>query len=517
MNEAWMPPENESAIRNTESASTHRTAGWLTLLLLCSVLFFYRLAERDLWNSHEARAAQDAQTILDDDDWGLPRLFDGRLELQKPPLYYWTVAIVARCFGAVDAWSVRLPSALAAHGCVLGIYWFGLRRGRPLVGFVAAVVLATAMHFTWLARIARTDMPLTLAIALALWCFALAVEDERPMRRCLRLILAYVALAVAVLLKGPIGLALPCVVALACIVVERVALRDWGRLAHRLGLWWGVPLVIGIALPWFVWANTRTDGEVFRTFFWHHNIERGFGGSDTLRAHPWWFYGPQFLLDFLPWSPLVLAAGWWAWRRGWLSADREARLGLVWFLAMAALLSCARFKRSDYLAPAYPGAALFLGAAAERWYLATRRRAVVATAFAGIVAGCLACWVTYVARVLPEQEETREYRHFAEVIRRYAPLPREVVFFRAEAHALAFHVGRPLRVFVEWESLDEIAARPEASFVVMPAASAREWRDHLRLGDLEEVCRNTEVSSPDHERPLVLFRTRPVSRLAAVR
>ena len=42
--------------------------------------------------AHEARAAQDAQTILDDDDWGLPRLFDGRLELQKPPLYYWVVA-----------------------------------------------------------------------------------------------------------------------------------------------------------------------------------------------------------------------------------------------------------------------------------------------------------------------------------------------------------------------------------------------------------------------------------------
>src|SRR5207245_10024423 len=104
-----------------------------------------------------------------------------------------------------------------------------------------------------------------------------------------------------------IGLALPGAVALAVVVVERVALRDWRRLGHRLGLWWGVPLVIAIALPWFVWANARTDGEVFRTFFWHHNIERGFGGSDTLRAHPWWFYGPQFLLDFLPSCPLVLA------------------------------------------------------------------------------------------------------------------------------------------------------------------------------------------------------------------
>ena len=40
------------------------------------LLFFHRLGDRDLWSSHEGRAAQDAQTILDDGDWGLPRLFE---------------------------------------------------------------------------------------------------------------------------------------------------------------------------------------------------------------------------------------------------------------------------------------------------------------------------------------------------------------------------------------------------------------------------------------------------------
>src|SRR6266851_7145909 len=64
------------------------------------LLFFHGLADRDLWNSHEARAAMDAQTILDDGDWGLPQLFDGRLELQKPPLYYWLVALLARVGGS---------------------------------------------------------------------------------------------------------------------------------------------------------------------------------------------------------------------------------------------------------------------------------------------------------------------------------------------------------------------------------------------------------------------------------
>src|SRR5438552_5855291 len=87
-------------------------------LLVAYLLFFHRLADRDLWSSHEARAAMDAQSILDG-EVGLPRLFDGRAELQKPPLYYWLVASFAQFRGEVDAWAVRLPSALSAVGCVL--------------------------------------------------------------------------------------------------------------------------------------------------------------------------------------------------------------------------------------------------------------------------------------------------------------------------------------------------------------------------------------------------------------
>src|SRR5260370_39748139 len=65
------------------------------LLLLCGVLFYYRLGDRDLWNSHEGRAAQAAQSVLNSGDSLLPHLFDGRIEMQKPPLYYWLVAGVA--------------------------------------------------------------------------------------------------------------------------------------------------------------------------------------------------------------------------------------------------------------------------------------------------------------------------------------------------------------------------------------------------------------------------------------
>jgi 4-amino-4-deoxy-L-arabinose transferase-like glycosyltransferase len=480
------------------------------LAALCGLLFFHHLADRDLWSSHEARAAQDAQTILDDGRWGLPHLFDGEAELQKPPLYYWTVAALAWCHGGtVNAWDVRLPAALAALGCVLGLYAFGCRLGRPVAGLVAAATLATALHFTWLARVGRIDMPLTLTVGLALAGLYLA---RRGPRRVGWLLLAYLAVAAGLLLKGPIGAVLPAVAFAVHLLLEGELPapwrpRPWLGLLHRYGLWWGVPLVAALVLPWYLWANAATHGELFRVFFWHHNVERGFDGAGGLRHHPWWFYGPQLALDFLPWSPLLPLAAWLL-RRRW-RADAEARLGLAWLLSMLLLLSCVRFKRADYLLPAFPGAALFLGCAAERCYHAARRRGLLALAFGLALAGCVAGWGVYVNRVLPRSEPGLEQRRFAAEVRRRAPAPRPVLFFWAENHPLAFHVGRPLHVLIEWEDLDAWAGRPEPTYVVMPPEVARDWPHHLHSGRLEEVLCSTDLAGAKQKRPLVLLRTVP--------
>src|SRR5438093_5780391 len=121
-------------------------SGWVSAAAF--LLFFYRLAERDLWSSHEGRAAQNAASILREGKWGLPKLFDGHAELQKPPLYYWLVALIAQLQGGtVDAWAVRLPAALSALAGVLGVFGLLYWRGRPIAGLVAALILATALHY----------------------------------------------------------------------------------------------------------------------------------------------------------------------------------------------------------------------------------------------------------------------------------------------------------------------------------------------------------------------------------
>jgi 4-amino-4-deoxy-L-arabinose transferase-like glycosyltransferase len=494
------PARFRISIGNRQSA-----IGNVVLLGLCAFLFFHRLADRDLWSSHEARAAQDAQTILDDGAWGLPRLFDRQIELQKPPLYYWLVAGLARLRGgAVDEWAVRLPAALAALGVVLLVYGFGWARGRPVTGFVAAVVLATAHHFTWLARVGRIDMPLTFVLTLALTAYYQAQVG----RRLGWLVVTYIAIAAGVLLKGPIGLLLPAaVIGVHLLAAKRLPppwhLRRWTRLAHELGVWWGLPLVVALAVPWYLWAGAQTHGRLFQVFFWHHNIERGLGGPDGWASHPWWFYGPRLGFDFLPWSVLLPIAAWSFCRNGW-RADAEARFGLIWLGTMVALLSCAGFKRSDYLLPAYPGAALFLGCVTERWYREARRPSRLTAALGLTIAGCVVGWAVYLYHVLPRDEPRLEYRYLAAAIREYAPVPQPVIFFRVESHALAFHLGRPIDTIKEWENIDTWAGRPGTYYIVMTPECARDWPRYVRSGRLEAVLTNGR-----HKQPLVLMRTRP--------
>jgi 4-amino-4-deoxy-L-arabinose transferase-like glycosyltransferase len=464
------------------------------------------LGGRELASSHEARAAQEAQRILDVGQFLPARLFDDQPDYQKPPLYYALVAASAWMHGGrVTAWDVRLPSFLAAAGCVGLVGGWLVARGRPVAGVVAAASLATMHHFAWLSQVGRIDPPLTLAVTVAV--LGLALTPRR-----FPSLLAFLALAVGVLLKGPVA------VVLLVLVLSAVALVE--RSARPLGpLLWGLPLVVLLAGPWFVACEWHTGGEFARVFFGKHHLARALGGEDGPHAdspHPWWYYGPRLAADLLPWTPIVVTvlAAWL--RAGRWREDSEGRLGLAWALAVVLFLSCVRFKRADYLLPAYPGVALAFGCAAEwfwcSWGEVARRRA--ATALAGTVLACAGGWLVWHAGGWSEDPDAREARTFAAEVRRHCPAPQQVLFFRVEAHALAWHLGRPQNTFREWENLDVWAGRPGSHYILMTPRDADEWPRHVHSGWLEEVARGGH--GPGHGGgPVVLLRTRPHSNEVA--
>lgn len=477
----------------------HRSSAAILLCVaacVCgSILFVYRAGDRELWSSHEARAAQNAQTMLDTGDWLLPRRFDGQPELQKPPLYYWLVAAFAWLHGGiVNEWDARLPAITGATGTVL-LLLFSIR-ARPIVAIAAAFFLATMQHFTWIGRTGRIDVPLTFAVTAAI----LGLRSNRAIQQ----LGGYVALAFAVLLKGPIG----AVLVVAVSTADRVArARNEGC---RKTWWWGVPLVLALTVPWFLAVHWRTDGEFTRIFFWYHHFQRATGGAEAIATHPWWTYLVRLAVDTLPWSPFLIAAIWCAIRTPWLREDSDARFGFVWLTIVVALLSLSRFKRADYLLPAYPGMAIALGCWFEqtgilqRWPVVWQQRGLTA-----LLAGAAAIWFVLLHTVVARMDAERSKSSFAAYIRTFAPRPNEILLFRVEDHLLGFHLGRPLNSFLEWENLNIWAGRPGSHYVVMPAECADGWRQYISSGRLEELARCTDRTDRDRPRDLILVRTIP--------
>jgi 4-amino-4-deoxy-L-arabinose transferase-like glycosyltransferase len=481
---------------------------------LLVLLFFFQLGARDLVSSHEARAAQNAQRMLDTGELGLPTLFDGQRDLQKPPAFYWLVAAVGKLNGGhVSAWVARLPAAAAALATVLLVFAFLRHEGYTTAAFVAALSLATANHFVAIGRTARIDVPLTCAVAVALVAFyrgcRLSCPSPARGEGNRWFLLAAIAAGFAVLLKGPVGLALIGTVAVAFLVVERFAAPadERPRLPFPSAIL-GVLVTALVAVPWFVWANHATDGEFVRVFIFQHNVGRFTGESESLAAHPWWYYGPRFALAFLPWTLLAPLAV-WAVRSGAWKHDRAFRFGVAWTIVMVAVLSASTFKRADYLLPAFPGSAIALGCAAERWLAARERPRSVKLAkwaFGVLFAGALAVWPVMWFVFEPRETAKQEKRPFAAKIRAHAPVPQTILLFRAESHLLAYHLGTPLHTLVEWGELKAALSAAGPHTVVMPPEylAEAELITGRKLVPVATLADFTTVKPP---RPLVCLRT----------
>jgi 4-amino-4-deoxy-L-arabinose transferase-like glycosyltransferase len=428
---------------------------WVTVL--GSALFFcYRLHERDLWSSHEARAAQNACSVLCG-QWLLPQLFDGRLELQKPPLYYWLIA--SWCWLSqrdVDALAVRLPAALAASCIVLTLIVCGYILGRLRASLLAVGALLLMPHFVWLARVGRVDMPLAASLTVALTAMLVRHRLAHPYLRHGCFLLMLLALAAGLLCKGPIAIVLFSAVMISNCVCDRLISRQsWS--IHDLALSFRAQaanilasvIVFGPVLLWYIAANAATEGDWVREFLYRHNLARGLGGDSRLDRHQHWS-GPAFYLVRLVFDagPVALLALWLAcrdYRR--IGEDRAVRFSAIWFLVMLLFFSCMRYKRADYLLPAYPALAMFVGFRLDEFLnsLTTSQRKRWYLGYTSAVAISVVGWCIYITWVLPEINQVRQERDFAQVVRQYCGADQAIYMFGTEAHLLSYHVGPPIR------------------------------------------------------------------------
>ena len=117
-------------------------------------------------------------------DWVTARL-DGIAYLEKPPLVYWMMACSYKVFGVHD-WAARLPLALFCIGVCLLTMAFGIWAFGRRAGFYAGLVMATCVGLYLFTRVLIPDVILTLTVALAMWAFLRALDDQERRRAPVR-------------------------------------------------------------------------------------------------------------------------------------------------------------------------------------------------------------------------------------------------------------------------------------------------------------------------------------------
>lgn len=360
--------------------------GWW-LLAFCILFLFLFLGLTPFHTRGEPREAVVALSMLNSDNWILA-LNNGTEMAFKPPFFHWLIALFSTVAGGVNEYTSRLPSAVALTAMVLVGYRFYARRRGPQAAMLAALLTLTTFEVHRAGVNCRVDMVLTAAMVLAL--YFLYQWAERGLRGFPWA--AVLSLSAAFLSKGPVGLALPCLVA---------AIFAWLR-GMKFGRVLGRFVLIGLAgcvlpLAWY-YAAWLQGGEAFLQLVMEENVYRLLGRM-TYASHenPAYYNVVTLISGFVPYTLLVamslfvlpwrrfrLPRRWWAGLRRRLRQTDPVRLfTLLSFLIIFVFYCIPKSKRSVYLLPVYPFLAYFL--AEYIIYLWRRHRTVVKT-FAAVVA-----------------------------------------------------------------------------------------------------------------------------------
>ena len=332
----------------------------LFFVVFC-LLYLVGLGNMGLVDYDEAVYAEVARSMFERGSM-LEPLLDGEPFYEKPPFLYWSEALGYHIFG-VSALGARVPNAIAALLVLLALY-FSARDplSKPVAAF-ATLILAVSVQIFAQARVALTDIWLTLFFVLCLGALHRAFERDRAGDRRAGtgwLTLAGLFGGLAMLTKGAIGGLLPGAAGFLFLL--------WEKRLSRAFQWWLLPALLVMALVGFSWylalGFTHAGGFSFMgELFWEHHYERF---TEPMQGHegPFFFYVPVLLLGFLPFSPFLIPALMTVRYRGVSSSESERfqRLFLCFAAITFVLFSIAATKLPNYITPVMPSCALLVSA-----------------------------------------------------------------------------------------------------------------------------------------------------------
>jgi 4-amino-4-deoxy-L-arabinose transferase-like glycosyltransferase len=255
----------------------------------------------------------------------------------------------------------RVPSmlgaALAAAACAWGATAFFGARG----GVIAGVALGSSVLLSTEGFFATTDGALCGAITLSMAALGRLYGAARGIGQAgfKEKLLFWIGMALAILIKGPIG---PMVVGLTLIalaIADRKAGNGWIK---RLGWWWGILLVILTFGPWAYAITVATKGAFWGRAIGGDLAPKLAGGQESHGAPPG-YYLVLSLVTFFPATLMLAGAAVAGWTR---RAEPAVRFALCWLIPSWLVFELAPTKLPQYVLPLYGALAWLVAAALTR-------------------------------------------------------------------------------------------------------------------------------------------------------
>ncbi len=342
------------------------------VLILAAILFFTRLGARALWSS-EFRWAEIAREMLVTHNYFWPTI-NGHVYYDKPLGSYWLVIFSTPFTGGLNEAATRIPCAIAGLLAVAMLMLLARRLYDARTAILAGVILATRFCFVFFSRHASADVETLTGELGALLLFN--HHEERG--GGLWVVGLWLIMAATSLTKGLLGFALPLLVigVYSCLRDgggQLFAAISYGSLVERIQ--WLVErnrwffnwyTVVGIALGALVYGlpfqiSSRLMGsEKGLEMVYRENVVRFF--------HPFDHRGPIYLYVYVifalmaPWSALLPAAlvETHSLRHAGAEPARADRFALVYFWATFVFFTVSGSRRSYYILPILPAAAMLV-------------------------------------------------------------------------------------------------------------------------------------------------------------
>jgi 4-amino-4-deoxy-L-arabinose transferase-like glycosyltransferase len=308
------------------------------------------LMSRETWQRHQA-----GQKLA----WALPSA-NGKLFIDRPPMPVWVnlAAWWGLDAGRADADALamraRLASAVMAMLTLMATYWAGMSVGGARVALLATLAAGTTLLLIEQSRWANVDSVFTatttLSIAAGLW----AIRPLKPInwvgRRVSGWLIAGLALAAAILTRGPAAF-----VFVLPPLIAAVALTPLRRLSNALGLSFALALGVAGAAPWYLYIAEKLPDA------WQTLVQQ-FRPPDELLVLSWSHSRSLLLLS--PWSIWVIGALFQPFVRATGLLRRQLLIAWFWFVLLFLLTSGQTGRHPNLLLPLIPAAALMV---AQLW------------------------------------------------------------------------------------------------------------------------------------------------------